>query len=275
MKRNLEQPSNTDVPCPSLKWTNKDTRILDKRFILAYMYVHTQINTSQPRSGRTEACKDCQFKIPSHHIKTAINIPLAPKGNLNPLPLLIRLLLNLRAEADRTHDTIPELLVDHTLVSVPVVLHNLVQPVDQGFTRGHLERTAAVREVHDLGLAQLGLGDVEDLGQVLDVLLVGWGVAVEHGGGRDLLAAEGLGDGFEGEVLGLFGGEEEAAVGGEFGGGGCLEGLLVLRSCLALFTLIESLRRVLRSADRWRFLVPTSLLVLWRRSSFAGSRRLQ
>jgi hypothetical protein len=32
-----------------------------------------------------------------------------------------------------------------------------------------------------------------------------------------------LGDGFEGEVLGFFGGEEEATVGGEFGGGGRLD----------------------------------------------------
>jgi len=95
--------------------------------------------------------------------------PLAPKRNLNPLPLLISLLLHLRAETDRTHDAIPKLLVNHTLVRIPIVLHNLIQPVNQRLTRRHLERAAAVREVHDLGLAQLGLGDVEDLGEVLDV----------------------------------------------------------------------------------------------------------
>jgi hypothetical protein len=77
-------------------------------------------------------------------------------------------------------------------------------------------------------------------------------VAVEHGGGGHFLAAEGLGDGFEGEVLGFFGGEEEATVGGKFGGGGRLDedvstGILFLSG---LEDSIGSLRRVLRSADR-------------------------
>jgi len=51
-------------------------------------------------------------------------------------------------------------------------------------------------------------------------------VAVEHGGRGDFFAADGAGDGFEGEVLGFLRGEEDAAVGGEFGGGGCLLGRL-------------------------------------------------
>jgi len=55
-------------------------------------------------------------------------------------------------------------------------------------------------------------------------VLVGGGVAVEHGCRRDFFAAEGLGDGFEGQVLGFFGGEEDAAVVGEFRGGGLVEG---------------------------------------------------
>jgi hypothetical protein len=221
------------------------------------MYVHTphHTHTSQPRSERKEACKIGQSTSLHSNNKTRINIPLSPQRNLNPLPLLIRLLLDLCAETDRTHNTIPKLLIDNTLVSVPIVLHNLIQPVDQGLAGRHLERAAAVREVHDLGLTQLGLGDVEDLGELLDVLLVGGRVAVEHGGGGDFLAAEGLGDGFEGEVLGFFGGEEEGAVGGEFGGGGCLE--FNVRFCqgscfvlvLGIFRL-ESSRRGLRSADR-------------------------
>ena len=112
-------------------------------------------------------------------------------------------------------------------------------------------------------------------------------MAVEHGGRGDFFAAEGLGDGFEGEVLGFFGGEEDAAVGGEVGGGGLLGGGIGVRFWgVVLLSLcffdprfgraFEHLRRVLRSADRWRFPVLPFLLVLRRKFSFAvaGSRML-
>jgi hypothetical protein len=62
-------------------------------------------------------------------------------------------------------------------------------------------------------------------------------VAVEHGGRGHFFTAEGLGDGFEGEVLGFFGGEENAAVVGEFGGGGLLWGGLLVFGGFAMYVL--------------------------------------
>lgn len=64
---------------------------------------------------------------------------------------------------------------------------------------------------------ELGLRDIEGFGQVGDVLGRGFGLAVEEGGDGDFVAAEGLGEGFEGEVFGLFGGEEEGGLGGKAG----------------------------------------------------------
>jgi hypothetical protein len=151
-----------------------------------------------------------------------VYIPLATESDLDPLSLLVGLLLHLSAERDRTHDTIAELLVDHTLVGISVVLHNLVQSVYQWLARRHLERTSAVGEVHQLSLAQLGFGDLKDLGQFLQVFLVRRSVAVEHGGGGDFLATKVFSDGLEGEILGLLCVEEDAAVGSESGSGGLL-----------------------------------------------------
>jgi len=48
-------------------------------------------------------------------------------------------------------------------------------------------------------------------------------LAVEEGGDGDFFAAERLGDGFEGEVLGLFGREEQGGLGWETGGDILLE----------------------------------------------------
>ncbi|CAG8647440.1 1932_t:CDS:2, partial [Scutellospora calospora] len=171
----------------------------------------------------------------------------ARKRNLDPLPLLIRLLLHLGTERNSTHDPIPELLINHTLVRIPIVLHNLIQPVNQRLTRRHFERAAAVREVHQLRLAQLGFGDVEDLGEVHEVLLRGGRVAVEHGGRGDFFAAEGLGDGFEGEVLGFFGGEEDAAVGGEEGS---FNGILRRKFAVGLIADLDAIKGAERDAIR-------------------------
>lgn len=173
------------------------------------------------RSERREACNRRQSITLQMKAKN-IYAPLAPQSDLNPLSLLISLLLHLRAKRNRTHDTIAKLLVNHTLVRISVVLHNLIKSVHQRLARRHLERAATVGEVHQLGLAQLGFGDLKDLGQLLQVFFVGWGVAVEHGGGGDFLAAEVFGDGFEGEVLGFLRVEEDAAVGGESRGDGLL-----------------------------------------------------
>ena len=61
------------------------------------------------------------------------------------------------------------------------------------------------------------LVDFKDLGECLDVVWRSLSLAVEEGCDGDFVAAEGCGDGFEGEVFALFGGEEEGGLGGEAG----------------------------------------------------------
>jgi hypothetical protein len=75
------------------------------------------------------------------------NSPLPSHRNHRPvIPLIIRLLLYLGAETNGTHNTIPELLIQHRLVRIPVVLHNLVQSVDERFHWWHRPRAPAVGE---------------------------------------------------------------------------------------------------------------------------------
>lgn len=148
--------------------------------------------------------------------KRNTNSPLAPHGNNRiRIPLIIHLLLHLTTEANRTHDPIPKLLIEHRLVRIPVVLHDLVQPIDQRFHGGHGPGAAAVREAQQLR-AQLGLGDAQDVGELGDVLGPRARLAVEERGHEDLAAPERRGDGLEGQGprgLGVeegFGGEREA-----------------------------------------------------------------
>lgn len=138
-----------------------------------------------------------------------VYIPLAAQGNLDPIALVIRLLLHLSAERDRTHDAVAKLLVQHSLVSISIVLHDLVQPVHQWLPRRHLHLPPTIREGSELGLEQLRLGDIEDLAQVLDILLACLGLAVEQRGAGDFVTAESLGDSLEGQVLLLLRGEQE------------------------------------------------------------------
>ena len=120
----------------------------------------------------------------------------------------------MRREADGAHDPVPELLVQHRLVRIPVVLHDLVQPVDQRLLGRHLDGLAAVGEPRELRL-EGGMVDVEGLGELLDVLGGGSGLAVEESGDGDFVAAELLGEGFEGELFAGFGGEEGRGGAGE------------------------------------------------------------
>lgn len=122
------------------------------------------------------------------------NSPFAPPGDDHPgIPFLINLLLHLGAEADGAHDTVTELLVQHGLVGVPVVLDDLVQAVDERLDGGHGPRAATVGDGHQLGREDL-LGDVEERRELLDILGGGLCLAVEEGGDGDLLAAQQVGD---------------------------------------------------------------------------------
>ena len=121
----------------------------------------------------------------------------------------------MRAKRNGTHDPIAKLLVQHRFIRIPIILHNLIQAVDQRLSGRHLHRPATVGETSDLRLQQRGLRDVQDFGQVLDVVFVGARLAVEECCDGDFVAPEGLGDGFEAEVFGLLLGEEDGALRGE------------------------------------------------------------
>lgn len=143
--------------------------------------------------------------------------PLPPQRDNSPvIPLLIRLLVNLGRERNRRHDPVPKLLVQHRLVRIPIVLHDLVKTVDQRLLGRHFHGAAAVREAREL-LAQLVMGDAEERRELLDVLGGGLGLAVEDCGGGDFVAADVLGDLLKGEGFGGFGGEERCGGGGKVG----------------------------------------------------------
>ena len=143
------------------------------------------------------------------------NSPLPPQRNNGPIiPLLIRLLLDLGAEANGAHDAIAKLLIQHRLVRVAVVLHDLVEAVDQRLDGGHGPGAAAVREAEQL-LREHGFGDGEERGERRDVGGRGRGLPVEERGDGDFGPVEGAGDGLEGEVLGGFGIEESFGREGE------------------------------------------------------------
>lgn len=143
------------------------------------------------------------------------NSPFAPESDNSPIiPIRIRLLLHLGRKRNSTHDPIPKLLVENRLVRIPVILHNLVQPVDQGLLGRHLNGATAVREAAQLLFENLGR-DIEELGEFPDVFWGGLGLAVEEGCCGDFIAADVLGDLLEAELL--------LGLGFEEGGSGCWE----------------------------------------------------
>lgn len=99
--------------------------------------------------------KSCEWE-PSHSQQNSvtyrrINSPLSPQRNNCPvIALLIRLLLNLCAEGNRTHNAIPKLLIQYRLVRISIILHNLIQPVDQRLDWRHGSRTSSVGETEQL-----------------------------------------------------------------------------------------------------------------------------
>lgn len=151
------------------------------------------------------AAYHCQSTAPK--IIQSPNLPLAPEGDNGPITLLISFLLNLGAEADGAHDSVTELLIENGLVCVSVVLDNFVESVDQRLSRRHLHLATTVWVSAKLAL-ECGLIDLEDFGEVLNVVGAGHGLTVEEGCDNHFLTAERLGNGLKGEVLGLLGFEK-------------------------------------------------------------------
>lgn len=147
-------------------------------------------------SGERQPVKEISVED-LHDEDRCANSPLAPEGDLDPVALLIRLLLNVRAEGNGTHDTVTKLLVQHSLVGIAVVLDDLVEAVDQGLLRGHLHLVASVRVARHLGSLQCRFVDFEAFGEVLDVFWRGLSLSVEQGSNCYLIAAQCFGDSLE------------------------------------------------------------------------------
>lgn len=147
------------------------------------------------------------------------NSPLPPQRNNSPLgPFIVHLLLDLRTKANSTHDPIPEFLVQHRLIRVPIILHNLIQAVYQRLGRGHGPRAAAVGEACGLELRGEGrVVEVQELGERGDVGGGGGALAVEERGNGDFGAVQLLCNCFKGEPGRCLGVEEGFAGGWEVG----------------------------------------------------------
>jgi hypothetical protein len=144
------------------------------------------------------------------------NLPFSSKSDDSPIALLVGFLLDLCAEADGTHDTITELLVQNGLVCITVVLDDLVESVNQRLLWWHLHLASTVRVTRELRFKQR-LIELEDLSQVLDILWRGFGLSVEEGCDSDFFTSEGFGNGFEREVPDLLSLEKRRRRGREAG----------------------------------------------------------
>jgi hypothetical protein len=113
------------------------------------------------------------------------NSPLPPQRNNRPRrPTLIHLLLHLRTKRNRAHNPIPKLLIQDRLIRIPIILHNLIQAVNQRFHRRHRARSPPIGKSKQL-LRELRFRHVQDLGEFLDVGGGGLCLPVEERGDCD------------------------------------------------------------------------------------------
>jgi hypothetical protein len=101
-------------------------------------------------------------------------------------------------------------------------LNNLIQPVNQRILRRHLDRATSIRPCVQV-LLQLFLVQAEQLRQLVGISLGRLGLTIEDGSDSNFLTTDGFGELGESDLLGLFGGEEGMADGGEAGGEGGLD----------------------------------------------------
>lgn len=75
------------------------------------------------------------------------NLPLSPQGDDRPsVPVLVRFLLHLGGKSDCTHDSISKFFIQYRLIRITVILHNLIDPVDQWFLGRHIHRVTPKRK---------------------------------------------------------------------------------------------------------------------------------
>lgn len=144
-------------------------------------------------------------------------LPFTTKSDNSPVvTVLISLLLNLCRKRDSTHNPISELLVENRLVGIAIVLHDLIQSVDKGLLGRHLDRATAIGEAVELFLQGL-LGDVKQIGQLLNVFARRLGLAVEYGSCSYFIATDMLADFLEAQLASCFGFEERCGDSREIG----------------------------------------------------------
>lgn len=144
-------------------------------------------------------------------------LPFTTKSDNSPVvTILISLLLNLCRKRDSTHNPISKLFVENRLVGIAIVLHDLIQPVDKGLLGWHLDRATAIGEAVELFLQGL-LGDVKQIGQLLNVFARRLGLAVEYGSCSYFIATDVVANFLKAQLAGCFGFEERCGDGGEIG----------------------------------------------------------
>lgn len=147
--------------------------------------------------------------------RVSSHIPFASHGDDSPIvSILICLLLHLCREADRAHNPIPEFFIENGFVCISIVLYNLIQTIDQRFSRRH---------VHDLSpewvacqlFLKLPMVNPKNGRELLDIFRSGLRLTVEDAGDGNFVATKLLADLLECETLGGFGFEQGIRLYGE------------------------------------------------------------
>lgn len=150
------------------------------------------------------------------HIEKTL-LPFSTKSNNSPvITILINLLLNLRRERDSTHNPISKFLIENRFVGITIILHNLIQSVDEGLLGRHFDGVTAIGEAAEVILQSL-LGDEKQIGQLFDVFGRCLGLSVEYGSCGYFIATEVLANFLEAQLVGCLGFEENCGYGGEIG----------------------------------------------------------
>lgn len=75
------------------------------------------------------------------------NLPFPSQGDDRPVvPIFVRFFLHLGRKSDSTHDSVPKFLIQYGLVRIPVILHNLVDAVDQWLLGRHIHGVTSKRK---------------------------------------------------------------------------------------------------------------------------------
>lgn len=147
-------------------------------------------------------------EVPLRRSESSKRKPFAAKLDIDPChAVLVHLLVHRRAKGNRAHDAIAKLFINHRLVRIAVVLHNLVEAVDERLDGRHGACTAAVGKATNIFLERI-LIETERFCQDTYVLGRGRGLAIKDGGDSDLAATQELGEIGKSQLLPSLGGKK-------------------------------------------------------------------